>query len=270
MTEFTIGDRSYKIDSVTIGQYYKIQNLLVSDKMEKAVEVVSELANCSKEELMKLNTAQFNQVWAAVILDLESSQNDSKFYKTFTLNGETFCFTDFDKLTVGEMVDMDILKSDPNRDKLIHTMMAVLYRPCRRNWFKLEAEPYDSDFLTDRAEKFLDLPLKYVYGALNFFLQVPKSLLKVTLDSLVKKAKDKKEKKIYQELSQITSELLGTGTTSSSLSQEMILQKLEKLKQVTYDQLSTTLRTEKTSSEKPKKNVGNLMQRLKIRGNKWQ
>jgi len=251
MIEFTIDKKEYKVGDLTIGQYYKLHNLLVMDDLASKMTVVSELSSCPQDELRKLDSYQFNMLWNEVLdNNLNIDPNTQPFFKKFQLKERTYYFIDMKKLTVGEMADMDILKSDPNKEKQIHRMMAVLYRPAKRNWFKIEAEDYDANTMEDRAEEFMDLPLKYVYGAIRFFLQVPRSLCETTLDSLMKTAKTKEEKEIYESLNQFTSELLGTGSLPSTSSLETILQKLEKLNEQTLSQHLTGLPIEKIRQEK--------------------
>lgn len=259
MIEFTIDKKTYTIKDLTIGQYYRIQNFLVTESLASNLVIISELSSCPQEELRKLDNYQFNVLWDKFYEDLTKAHSDNQLYKEIEINGNKYYFIDISKLTVGEMVDMDVMSADPNKEKLLHKMMAVLYRPAKRNWFKVEAEDYDSNTLDQRAEIFLDMPVKYVFGAIRFFLQVPSSLLKTTLDSLAKETKTKTEKEFYANLSQITSELLETGSELSPSSLETILPKFQKLNEAMLSQLSTGLPTERTNSEKKKSKFANFV-----------
>jgi hypothetical protein len=252
MVEFTINKNKYAIDDLTIGQYYRIQNLLTLEGDSSRFGIISELSSCPQEELRKLDAYQFNFLWVKVYDDLMNSYSDQKFQTEIEVKGSKYVFVDLSKLTVGEMVDMDVLRADPNKDKMLHKMMAILYRPLRKRWFKVEAEPYDSDSLESRAEIFLDMPMKHVYGAITFFLRIPVSLLKATLDSLTKEATSKKDKEMYASLNQIMSELLEPGSERSLSSLETILLRLKKLNEVLSSQLSTGSLTERTKSSKKK------------------
>jgi hypothetical protein len=136
-------------------------------------------------------------------------------------------------------------------------MMAILYRPAIQisgDW--IVTDPYDGDSVMERAEIFLNMPLKYVYGALSFFLQVQKILLNNTLDSLTLEMETKRDTMTAEqkELVDITIhliyELQEAGQTPSTSWQTMTLPNLERLQELAQSVSSTTLPTEKTKSKK--------------------
>ena len=181
------------------------------------------------------------------------------------MNGNMYGFLDLDKVSLGEFVDMDILRNDPQSQQKLHTMMAVLYRPAiwiTDKW--LSVDKYDSDSLEKRAELFMDLPLKYVYGSLNFFLQVSRYLYETTLDYLIKQPETTEaEKEMIEIASHITLELLETGVKSSTSQQEKMLLKLKRLQDLAQLVSLTSLPTAKTELEKKKPFVRKWSSRIK-------
>jgi len=259
MIEFTIEKSNYIISDLTIGQYYRIQNLLVTQDYSAKTQIISELSGCTQDDLRKLDAKQFNTLWITVFGELFSHTENYPLHKTIEFKGKLYGFIDMNKLTVGELVDMDIMSVSPNREKLLHKMLAILYRPAYRTLFSIKVDPYASEELDERAELFLDMPMKYVFGATNFFLQVPKSLLKITLASLVKKEKDPILKKAYEQLSQSIQPLLETGSELSHTSLETILQKLVKSSNSLLLPLSIGSHTEKIKPEKKRNKLRSLL-----------
>ena len=271
MIEFTIDKKSYKIDGITIRQYYRIQKLLVSNGLDAQIQIVSDLSACPIEELRKLDSYQFKKLWEEVyknVLDIDRVQ---PLAKEVEVNGKTYYFIDIKKLTVGEMADMDILKSDPNAERLLHKMMAILYRPPRRKLLKNEAAPYNSYDLEERAEEMLDLKLTYVFGAIHFFLQIPRYLLSSTLSSLEKEMKTESPQiaEMLKEVSHLISELQEVGSKLSPSSLETTLQKLKKSSEAMLSQHSTGFLTEKTKQGRWKRLKEKLSLKSKIKGKKW-
>jgi hypothetical protein len=135
--------------------------------------------------------------------------------------------------------------------------MAILYRPATQitgDW--IVTDPYDGDSVMERAETFLDMPLKYVYGALSFFLQVQKILLSNIVDSLTlqmekeMKTMTKEQRDLMDLTIHLISELQDLGQTPSTSWQTMTLPSLEKLQELVQSVSLTTSHTEKIKSKK--------------------
>lgn len=269
MIEFTISNTEYKISDLTIRDYYRIQHMFVMEGTSARMNIISELSNCSHNELRKLDKLQFNTLWNSLVDTHLSIDGSQPFHKSFVFKDVAYCFLDIDNLTIGEFADMEVLKADPNHNRNLHKMMAVLYRPAIVVKGKQYAEPYDSISLNDRAEAFMDLPMLYVQSALNFFLQVPKLCLETTLNSLIKDPTiTKEEREILKEMSTITLELLEAGTEPSSTSLEKISQKLERLKELNWLLSSTSSPSKKTELKSKKSWLGKLVYEIKSEANK--
>lgn len=265
MIEFKIKGKEYKIEDVTIQQYYDIQDLIVRQDFAAKIEIVSKISGCTANDLKLLEKHQFVVLWDSIIENYLNLEDSTPFHKTFVHKGELYGFLDMSKITLGEFADMDMMKADPMSQKKLHVMMAILYRPAVQLTDKwLEVEEYDSDTMMSRAEEFLDLPIKYVAGALNFFLAVSKYYVETTLTSLTQNPKTTiREKAMVDLTSQIMLELLETGAKSSTSVQETILPKLEKLHELVLLESSTTLHTENKNKEKKKSHVKRFFSQIK-------
>ena len=263
MIQFTINQKEYTIKEPTIREYYKVQNLFVNTETTAKMQIVSELSGCKLDELKKLSNTEFNLLWSKVVETHLTLDSNKTLYQNFEFSGSKYCFIDIEKLSVGEFADMEVFKSDINSQKNLHTMLAVLYRPAvRSKTGKLVAEDYDTDTLKERAELFMDLPLKYVYSALNFFLKVPELLCESTLSSLVSEATSLEEKEMLEEMKQLMLLSLDPGTQSSSIALETMSQKLVKLNDLALSLYSTTSPTEMTRSRRKRTDFDNFVQQI--------
>lgn len=265
MIEFKIKGKEYKIEDVTIQQYYDIQDLIVRQDLAAKIEIVSKIAKCPIEDLKLLEKHQFVVLWDAIVENYLNLEENTPFHKSFIHKEKLYGFLDMSKITLGEFADMDVIKADPMSQKKLHIMMAILYRPAiaiTEKW--MEVDPYDSDTMMHRAEEFLDLPIKYVTGALNFFLAVSKYYVETTLTSLTQNPTTTlREKAMVDLVSQIMLDLLETGQKSSTSVQETILPKLEKLHELAQLESLTISRTEKTNKNKKRLQGKKLFSQIK-------
>jgi len=256
--EFKIGKNEYSIGELTIDQYYKIQNLLVTEGMKAKLKIVSLLSGATIKELGTLDNYQFLSLWQAIIEGPLNHSDDHPLYKHIILNEKLYGFMEFSKMSIGEFADMEVLKQDPKKQSKLHIMMAVLYRPATQitgEW--IVTDPYDSDSVMERAETFKNMPLKYVYGALRFFLSLQKVLLNNIVDSLTQtmtvemmEELTKEQRELVSLMTQFILEWQETGQTPSMESQEMILPSYKRLQELAQSVSSTTSLTEKTKTKK--------------------
>lgn len=263
--EFKIKGVEYTIKEPTIRDYYNLQNELVSEGLNAKMNIVSHLSGCTVENLKLIDRYQFTILWDHVATTYFDISEKSAYHKSFLFNGKQYGFLDMANVTLGEFADMDVLKADPQSQKKLHNMMAILYRPAIQitdNW--MEVEPYDSDEANKRAEEFLDLPLKYVYGALNFFLQVSKYLYENMVDSLIKTDQmTETQKEMLQISSHVMLELLETGTTSFSSVQKKILPRLERLNELVQLESLITLPSKQINEKKKRSFVKRWSSQIK-------
>jgi len=141
---------------------------------------------------------------------------------------------------------MDVLRQDPQRDKKLHLMMAIMYRPAveiTKTWFKIEE--YDSETLDARAELFKTMPIKNVMGAINFFFHFIKASYESILDSLALTTEKLEERERLMEAKHLILNLLDSGQTSSTFFAEKTFSKWKELHVSLLQQLSTFSPTER-------------------------
>lgn len=264
MIEFTIKGQTYSIFELTIKDYYKVQHLIVINDFDSKLKMISELSNCDLKLVKLLDKLQFAALWNSLVETELNLADNSPFHKSFVFKDVAYHFLELGKMTIGEFADMETIKAHPNSNTKLHYMMAIIYRPALVIKDKQVAEPYDSDSLEERAQLFLDLPMKYVVGALNFFLQAPRLCLKTTKAFSTKGLETKKQKEIVEEVNRIIQELPDLGTEPSASSQEMTLQKLTRLHELLSSLRSTTLRIERTNEGKKRSTLGRFKARILI------
>lgn len=252
MIQFKIKGQEYTVKEPTIRDYYKLQNELAMQDINAKLNIIAHLSDCETRVLKVLDKHQFLELWNVVVEQYLEITETAPFHRNFMHNGNLYGFINMDSITIGEFADMDVLRNHPQAQQMLHSMLAILYRPAimiTDTWMKVD--DYDSESAQQRAEEFLDLPLKYVYGALNFFLQISNYCLNAMLDSLTLKVMKTQMTETEKELTETAilyiSDLLENGTTSSYFAPETILQRLKKLAEQAQLESSTTLRTEKTN-----------------------
>lgn len=264
MIQFKIGKKEYTVGEPTISDYYTLQTQLVADTAKAKLEIVSHLSGCQITELRRLDNLQFATLWTEIVTGPLNQEVNNTFYKHFLLNDKLYGFSDFKSMTIGEFADMDVMRQDPRKDGLLHKMMAVLYRPAIQisgDW--IVVEDYKSEEVDDRAEEFLKMPLKYVFGALTFFLQIRKTSIETMLDSLtVTKEMTKEEAELVHLTKQLISSLPETGTGLSASWLETTLLRLQTLQDLVSTMPLTSSPTEKTKPKKKKWSWKSL--RLKV------
>lgn len=247
MIEFTLNKKEYTITDVTIEQYYKIVDLLVlTETLQAQYEIISLLSRAPEALLRQLSPGEFALLWNEVQRGPLGLDDNPPLVKSFFLEEKCYAFLDFNALTVGELADMDVLRQDPQRDKKLHTMMAILYRPAvqiTQTWYKIE--PYDTEFLGLRAEAFLKMPIKNVMGAINFFFLFTKVSYESILDSLALTSESLIEKTRLMEAKHLMLNLLDSGQTSSIFFAEKTFSKWKELQNSLLPLLSTISQNEK-------------------------
>jgi hypothetical protein len=148
------------------------------------------------------------------------------FKERFKLDGLEYGFiTDLENISLGEYLDLDATIVDVDQ---WHNAMAVMYRPIVNKpfWKKkpkyYEILPHESNPIWQEAMKYA--PLDVVLGALFFFQNLERDLLKSTLNSSLAEA----EKLIIQV--QRSSDKNGDGTLQSGNLLKETLQDLKKLR----------------------------------------
>jgi len=270
MIEFKINKQEYKIDKITIQDYYNIYTKLALTGPTTQLEIVSTLSGCPMDLLKQLEQTQFAALWTELCNGPLNLNDDLPLHKHIEVNGKLYGFTDIKKLSIGELSDMDVLRNDPRKEQLLHKMMAVVYRPAldiTDDW--VITKDYDPDTVEERAKEFLDMPITYVFGAMSFFLLIRKYSIEAILDSLKTTADMTMEEAEMVELTkQVTLSLLETGMQPSSSYQVEMLQKLERLQNLASTMHSTGLHSTKIKPEKKSLNTIGKWLKSKVKKDK--
>ena len=162
---------------------------------------------------------------------LELLNKEAKLQHRFKMtdpSGKTVEFgfmPNMDEMSLGEYIDLEKYVADWAD---MHRALAVMYRPIiKGNKDFYDIESYEgSDKYADIMK---DAPVTVALGAMVFFYHLGRELLKTTVDSLAREAKQA----IQQERNN-PSEQSGDGINQSILSLEEMSESLEKLLNSTY------------------------------------
>lgn len=191
MIEIQLGDETIQLkEDITIGMYQKIKSggeeltknpaKLLSIYLNKPLAL---LKDTSKENV------KFVEQYLSKVLAV--TEVNDELHNYFTLDDVTYGLeNDWTKLQWGAWVDLEVYSSG-DVDENIHKIMSILYRPIT-GWKKDKyiLAPYKSDEIEDRAELFREkLPVKYWWGAANFFFLISVMFMRDTQNSLNTKMK---------------------------------------------------------------------------------
>jgi hypothetical protein len=214
MIKFKTGSGQWSIDTPTIEEYYQIQELIIlSDQPNTQVELISILSGAPVSEIRAMEESEFTKLWNKAALGPLSSLTQTKFETRITVDGEEYGFINLARLTIGELADMDTLKNNPQIDRQLHKMMAILYRPITEDGI----EPHSADGFSERAELFLRrMPISNVVAAIDFFFHITKVSLNNTMDSLVPLMMEMIEELTETQMKELTLKLQEDGVDLSS------------------------------------------------------
>lgn len=220
--EFEIKGKSFEISEITIKDYYEIKNDILLNNYESEFEIISKISKCPVEWLKELSLNEWNGItFHFNILINKSLHENPQVINQFVLNGVEYGLLDWNKITIGEFADLDLILNSPNCDSRFHEILAILYRPIvKKTLRKNIIEPYDTDGFEERKEIFLQAPLHLIKAVMGFFLNSAKAFL-----DLMKVYLDLKPKEITQMKQALQEIYTGNGTQYSYNSLSTILSK---------------------------------------------
>lgn len=226
--EFEIKGLNYEIQNVTIRDYYQIRTDLIINGKEAEFEIISKLSKCPVELLRQLSMDAWETLSFHFSIMISSSLTENiEVLNQFTHDGVEYGLVDWDKITIGEFADLDVIATSPDADSKLHEILAILYRPIiKKKWKKNIIEEYDYDGFKERCEIFLDLPMDMVKSVIGFFLHIGQISLNLTKESL-KSAKKTNQTKVA--LAILTTLQDNGGLQSSTLQEETLLKLKEQL-----------------------------------------
>jgi len=201
--KITYQDKEYVVNEPSIQIWTKLDFYKdILDDNDFVIKIISESTGLSEDQIMEADWFDILQV-ASGLSELLLNIND-EFHNEFEFDGVKYKFIDLPNLTFGEFIDIDafLQKNEAERKSQLNFLMALFYREVGEDGKVIKA---DGELLQARAEKFKNLPVRYVHGALGFFLRLEKILQKPSLKFLVrlkwiqtKKKWNKARKKAFQ------------------------------------------------------------------------
>lgn len=208
----TYNDKVYKISEPSISLWVKLdffKDILSEDKF--VLKIIEESTGLTHDEIMQADWFDIVQV-ANGLTEMLLSIED-KFYNEFEFQEVKYKFIDLPKLSFGEFIDIDtfLQKSEAERKSQLSFLMALLYREVDEDG---KIVKYNADKVQERANKFKELPVKYVNGALSFFLRLEQTLQKPSPKSLWIN-KYQMTKNVVNKLKKKVLRSIGVGSVSS-------------------------------------------------------
>ena len=189
MIKFKTKSGQWQIGDLTIETYYRIQSLITLINLsEIQVQVVSILSGAPESEIREMDAEAFKKIWYQIEIGPLNAATDEGFKRVIEVDGRRYGFINLFKLTIGELADLDTIRSHPQSEKQLHKIMAILFRPIlSEKGITYEIEAHQTEGFTERADLFLTkLPVLRVLGAIDFFFHITKASLNNMLDSLTK------------------------------------------------------------------------------------
>jgi len=245
---FRIGLNKYEFKEISLKTYYKLQDLLIDPDKDTEYLIVECLTDCPIDTLRKLKYADWVLVWDEAQLQITRLKgNADSVNPIITFNGVKYGLPAIEDITVGEFVDLDLILADPNADRKLEEIAAILYRPViEQKGNLLKIEDYDTDGFKHRKEIFMDLPVSAVKSANSFFLQCANNSLRNTLTSFLQMEETKWMDPQDLEKLQKAAQLEIGGDLSTLFLEETFLN-LKRLRNSRSEPLSTGLSGKKDS-----------------------
>lgn len=259
--DFKIGKKKYEISTLKIKDYYAIRSALMMQHSEIAYDLVSLLSGCPVHELQSLNPQKWLEIWSALEVKIEKeTTRNLEARNKISLDGVEYGLVDFEHMSIGEFADLDVLLQDPNMQGRLHEILAILYRPIvKQGLFKYEIAEYDTDSYKDRAEKFLNLPIRHAKAVLSFFLST--AIASSGLTNLYLSLPRKTQEEIQTLLLQILS---GRGTPQSSISLMKILWTSTELPVFEFENHLTSLFGEESKLDVKMNSIAKWLTNIKL------
>lgn len=177
--------QDYEVKEPTLDMFMKLTLLKeIQEETDFRVDVVSLSTGISEEDVKKARYDEIKK--ASDFLSQYFLNLNENFHKEFEFENTKYRFIDLQNITFGEYIDIDTYLQQPEhlRQTSLHKFLAYLYREVDESNNLVE---YNIKDFEPRAEKFRNLPVKYLHGALNFFFILERTLQENTHSYLRKK-----------------------------------------------------------------------------------
>jgi len=224
---------------LTIGDYQQVSQLDHLTDAERAVEIISIIAQLDRKVIDKWKPNEVAYIASSVLSLLEIDQ--ATFYPIVEFDGVLYGYRPLSKMKLGEYIDLERLCKEPTLN--LDEITAILYRPITKNkltgvkygvkqGFKIaqgkaenlfkyyDIEEYDSEQRVINADKMKQFPASFALGALSFFLVIATKSLSSTVNSLTGQ-ETKKMKMMEERQMQTLISNIGDGLRQFILSQSL-------------------------------------------------
>ena len=177
--------KEYEVREPTIELWNQLNNLKgLGDEKDFILTLISLATGLSAEDIAE---ADWEGVYeTSQYLSNYFLEQGDKFFNEFEFDGKKYRFMDLENMSFGEFIDIDsFLQQDPSKKQVnMNHLMALLYREVGEDGKIL---PYNGVDVKDRAQIFRRLPIKYLRGAMGFFLRLEDILHQNTRSSLLRR-----------------------------------------------------------------------------------
>jgi hypothetical protein len=155
-------------DEVTVKQFCDLFS--TSDEglndIQKVVRIVSVFTNIKVDELMMMSPDDFQMISKVITFITKELEGDN--VESIEVDGEEyFLKSDFEKLTMGEILSIDTLLQQ-NENNLLKVMDKLLCIFLRKKNSKGNLESFRNEFML-RSEKFSTISITKVHNILSYF-----------------------------------------------------------------------------------------------------
>ena len=154
--------------------FYKIYKDTEYDILEFNIELISIITNIDidGDEINSLTIEDITE-----LINRLSFINQPPTTKFLIDISAEFKFKTFEELTLGEFIDIEYFFANNYIDNLTN-ILTILYRKYKiGDWGQIQFEPYGIIDYSTRKNEFLEIPIGYVYGILNAYLQFRKEFM---------------------------------------------------------------------------------------------
>ena len=162
--------KKYEIKELTIDKWQNIMKFKdILDGTELYIRMIAEMTGL-KPEQVKDGDAQSIMV-CGKMLESYIGQENKKVYGNITFEGIEYELVDFGNITFGQFVDIDtfIMKDESYKIANLNELAAYLYTE--------KGKKYGEADFKKNIEKFKQLPMKYIEGAVFFLWTLERGLL---------------------------------------------------------------------------------------------
>ena len=163
-------NKKYEIKELTIDKWQNIMKFKdILDETELYIRMIAEMTGL-KPEQVKDGDAQSIMV-CGKMLESYIGQETKKVYGNITFEGIEYELVDFGNITFGQFVDIDtfIMKDESYKIANLNELAAYLYTE--------KGKKYGEADFKKNIEKFKQLPMKYIEGAVFFLWTLERGLL---------------------------------------------------------------------------------------------